>query len=100
MQSIIVRYIGPSERRGSRYKAICSAGSVTIPLDQRLSNDDAATKAVRALLRKLGWGSPSCASAFVVGYLPNGDRVYTSMSPCDIVHIQLMDDGQKAGGAE
>ena len=36
-QAIQVKYLGPTNYRGSRYKAIAAAGSVTVGADNALS---------------------------------------------------------------
>lgn len=55
MQAIRTRYIGPSNVRGSRVKADCEAGSVTLSWDDALNADQNHTAARDALLSKLGW---------------------------------------------
>lgn len=55
MQAIITKYIGPTNHRGSRIKAECEAGSITIPYDYGLDDVDLHLKAVNALIKKLDW---------------------------------------------
>ena len=57
MQTILTRYIGPGNVRGSRVKATSSSGkaSVTLPWDSALSSEDCHTLAARALCDKLDW---------------------------------------------
>jgi hypothetical protein len=57
MQAIITKYIGPSNTRGSRIKASCSAGSITIGYPHEQSIQGAHAAAAMALVRKLGWQS-------------------------------------------
>lgn len=55
MQAISTKYFGPTNFSGSRIKAECDAGSVTIVFPQELSGSDAHRKAAEALAKKLGW---------------------------------------------
>ena len=73
MQSIIVRYRGATNTRGSRLLAKNSAGgtSVSIPWDSGLSDEENYSVAAVALCAKLGWHG-SLAS----GSLEDGDRVF------------------------
>lgn len=52
MQAITVKYIGPTNTRGSRLKAICERGSVTIPYPHDASGDDKDWRAASALIEK------------------------------------------------
>jgi hypothetical protein len=56
MQAITVKFLGPTNHRGARYRAKCDAGSVTVPQDYALNPYENALEAVRALLGKLEWG--------------------------------------------
>jgi len=59
MQSISTRYLGPTDFRGSRVKAITSSGlSITISWDDALDLDGNHDAAAIALVRKLGWDNP------------------------------------------
>lgn len=55
MQTIETRFIGPTNSRGSRYKATCEAGSLTLAADYRLCPEDNHRRVARALIEKLGW---------------------------------------------
>jgi hypothetical protein len=55
MQAIVTRYLGPTDYRGSRIKATCDAGSITIPYPHELSGEDVHRKAAEALVDRLGW---------------------------------------------
>ena len=55
MQAIMTKYRGPTDRRGSRIKAFCSAGSVTISIDNSKSSQENHEIAMRMLLEKLFW---------------------------------------------
>ena len=54
MQAIATRYLGPTNSRGSRIKASCSAGTITLPYDYA-ERDGGHYAAAVALIRKLGW---------------------------------------------
>lgn len=68
MQAILVKYLGPTNSRPSRYKASCQAGSITI--SKSYGRNDAADAAL-ALCTKLGWEGD-----LIEGGLPNGDAVF------------------------
>ena len=55
---IRTRYLSPTNARGSRIKASCKAGSITIPYPHELSGADCHVQAVKALIKKfnLNWG--------------------------------------------
>ncbi len=66
-QAIATRFLGPTDFRGSRVKATCQAGALTLSWDDACGIDDNHTAAARALATKLGW-----AGRWVVGGLPDG----------------------------
>lgn len=86
-QSIVTKYLGPTNFRGSRIKATCSRGSLTISKPDNLNEDDAHKFAVEQLVEKFVCedengtatkrGTPrnenSWKRDFVTGCLPNGD---------------------------
>jgi hypothetical protein len=53
MQAIETKYLGPTNAHGSRIKATCEAGTITIPYPHELSGDEAHRKAAKALCDKL-----------------------------------------------
>lgn len=61
MQTIITKYLGPTNARGSRIKArqsgsyACKPVSVTIAWDYSLSAEQNHTNAAKAVAAKLGW---------------------------------------------
>ena len=57
MQAIRTKYLGPTDTRGSRIRASCDAGSITIPYPHELSGQAVHRAAVDALLIKLDWAS-------------------------------------------
>lgn len=76
MQAIQTRYFGPSNTRGSRIKAWCAAGSITIPYPHELSGQAVYRKAAEALCKKLGWTEPYYGEKLLGGCLPNGDHCF------------------------
>ena len=54
-QAITTKYLGPTNHRGSRVKATCDAGSLTVPWDYALNVEDNHAAAVNALAAKLDW---------------------------------------------
>lgn len=54
-QAITTKYLGPTNFRGSRIKAMAEAGSITVSYDDSLNTQDAHAKAAQALARKFGW---------------------------------------------
>lgn len=54
-QAIQVKYLGPTNYRGSRYKATAAAGSVTVSADAALSVEGNVIKAAHTLCDKFGW---------------------------------------------
>ncbi len=52
MQAIETKYIGPTNYRGSRIKATCERGSISISYDNALNSDDAHIAAADALVAK------------------------------------------------
>jgi hypothetical protein len=55
-QTIITRYLGPTNHRGSRIKATAWRASVTIPYPDELNSDRAHRAAAEALCDKLAHG--------------------------------------------
>lgn len=89
-QGITTRFLGPSNVKGSRYKATARPGkgfSLTMPADHALNYEDNHAKAAQALAAKLGWdglwvcgGSPDERGYIFVhsgsSYLPfNGSKI-------------------------
>lgn len=52
MQAIETKYIGPTNHKGSRIKASCERGSITISYDDALNSDEAHIAAAQALVNK------------------------------------------------
>lgn len=55
MQAITTTFLGPTNYRGSRYKATCDAGSITLESDHALNSEDNHRRVAAALIAKLGW---------------------------------------------
>lgn len=55
MQAITTKFIGPTNTRGSRYRATCEAGTITLDADDRLGLEENHKRAAHALIDKLGW---------------------------------------------
>lgn len=55
-QAIKAKYLGPTNHRGARIKATCTAGSVTISRNYELDVSRDYQIAVAALLKRFGWG--------------------------------------------
>lgn len=73
MQAIITKYFGPTNSRGSRIKAQCAAGSVTIPYPYALWGQERHRAAAVALCQKLQWTDHG---ALLGGQLHTGDYVF------------------------
>lgn len=75
MQAIQTRYLTPTNLRGSRIKAWCAAGSITIPYPHELSGQACHRAAVEALLIKLEWTDRAYGS-LLGGQLASGDYAF------------------------
>ena len=72
MQAITTKYIGPTNYRGSRVKATCQAGSLTLGWDDALGVEPNHDRAAIALVRKLGWDQDCYGKQMTRGALPDG----------------------------
>ena len=82
MQAIHTKYLPATDTRGSRIKATCERGSITIPYPHELSGDECHREAVRRLLERFvseDWQERSEPPSrnpwkrdFVTGCLPDG----------------------------
>lgn len=70
MQAIITKYLGPTDRRGSRVKAIADAGSITVAWDSALSAEQNHDAAALALTRKFRWDAKGYRHSLVRGGMP------------------------------
>lgn len=72
-QAIVTKYFGPSNVKGSRVKASCEAGSITLSWDHALNAGDNHASAAQALLVKLDWArGPGCGIEWLGSALPDG----------------------------
>lgn len=67
MQAIQTKYLGPTNTRGARIKAMCSAGTITIQYEDEKSHRVAA----ETLAAKLNWTTP-----LLGGQLPDHSHVF------------------------
>lgn len=74
-QAIITRWLPLTNTRNSRIKATCTAGSVTIPYEHKMSRGANHLFAATALANKLQWlnpeNGPSHTWCIVAGELPD-----------------------------
>jgi hypothetical protein len=75
-QAIVVKYLGPTNARGDRYKATAQAGSVTINYDRSLSPEENARVAAHVLANKYGWLK---FADYVCGQLPDSSYVFVAI---------------------
>lgn len=75
MQIITTKYLNPTNTKGSRIKATCEGGSVTIPYPHELSGESVHRAAVDALLSKLNW-----SGKWVGGGKSDGNYVFVCLS--------------------
>ena len=54
-QAIITKFIPCTNHRGSRVKAFCDAGNLTMNWDHALNVDENHERVAKALANKLGW---------------------------------------------
>lgn len=76
-QAIQVKYLNPTDTRGSRWKATAAAGSVTVGYDHGRSGEKNAEAAMLALVKKFGWDK--FPATWQGGVLPNGDYVFVRL---------------------
>ena len=89
MQSIQTKYLPATESNGSRIKAKCARGSITIPFPHELTGDAIHRAAVLALVTRFldedeSKGTPRETNfwnrAFVSGSLPDGSMAHVFLS--------------------
>ena len=54
-QTIFTKWLGPTNHKGSRVKAYCDAGQVTVSWEYGSSVEENHKHAARTLAEKLGW---------------------------------------------
>jgi hypothetical protein len=72
MQAIVVKYLPATNTKGTRLKATCKSGSVTVGYPYGLGGSEGLRFAADALCAKLHWNR----QYLVQGTLPNGDEVF------------------------
>lgn len=77
MQAITVKYLGPTDTLGTRYKATHTGAfkSVTLPADYSLNSDDNYLAAAKALADALGWEGD-----YIGGHIQDG-MVFVNAAP-------------------
>ncbi len=78
MEAIITKYLPATNSRGSRIKATCASGSVTIPYPHELSGQAVHRAAAEALVAKL---LPDRKAPLLGGGLPDGRTVFVFDHP-------------------
>lgn len=109
-QAITTKYLGATETKGSRIKATCDRGSITISYPYELSHEDVYIKAANALVQKFviedkitypksdPWMNP-WAKPFVTGSTKNGCvHVFTNDIESEIDFITRVDPLQILDG--
>lgn len=88
MQAIITKFLCPTNVRGSRYKASCERGSLTVEIDHTLSNEENHRAACDALCARFDaedakkYGTPVCRTKWkwsrpkASGQIPSGEYVF------------------------
>lgn len=77
MQAILTKYLSPTDTKGSRVKATCGAGSVTVSWDYGLSIENNHAAAAKELIRQLGWTDEAGYKGdWTGGCLPSGDYAF------------------------
>lgn len=72
MQAIRTRYLGPTDKRGSRISATAAAGRAFIDYPHELPMEERHRAAAAELCKRYGWD----ASELVEGVLSNQDHVF------------------------
>lgn len=70
MQSIVTKFLGPTNTRGARIKATSESGeSLTISYDYSARSADLHASAAEKLARKLAWGGKWIGGGIKGGYV-------------------------------
>jgi hypothetical protein len=80
MQTIITKYLGPTNTKGARvkaYEAGAPSSSVTIPYNTSLEAREAHTEAARALAANID----AVGVRFIIGYSHDGGYVFVHAGP-------------------
>ncbi len=90
MQAIRVKFLGPTNNRGSRYKATCDAGSITVSADYSLNYSANHDRAANALIEKLGWKEPDYKGTWNSRELDNDETVYVYSYPTKVNKLETV----------
>lgn len=71
-QAIVTKYLGPTNTKGTRVKATCFGGSITISWDYSLESEYNHKHAALILAKKMGWKQKGKSFNFLGGSLPKG----------------------------
>ena len=89
MNSITVKWLAPTDRKGSRIVARTVSGCrLTIPWDYSISGDENSDKAAMMLARKLEWNKGK-KILLIRGYHASHEYVYTVMKDARVVEIEM-----------
>jgi hypothetical protein len=76
--SVLVKYLPPTDCKGSRLKASCDGKSITIGFDNSLNIDKNFDNACLALIKKLGFFKGSLSQYYLTrGTVKERERVYS-----------------------
>lgn len=75
-QAITTKFLGPTNVRGSRVKATCDAGSITIYWNHAIGVEANHRSAAEALCAKLGWLDNPYYGRLHMGGLPGSGYVF------------------------
>lgn len=76
IQSIQTKFLAPTNTKGSRVKAFCQAGSITIDWGYADSSSENHIEAVEALIKKLDWP----VDGWVYGWSVDGSGIVAVQS--------------------
>lgn len=85
LQAIRTKYLGPTNRRGSRIQARAAAGTVTLSWDHALTSGGNHRAAALALCDRFGWDS-----CLVSGGFEDGSEVWVQIG--QHLPVKLVDD--------
>ena len=99
MQAIITKYLGPTDHRGSRVKATCQAGSLTLEWDDTLDLDANHRVAAIALAEKLGW-TGAFYGDLISGGMPDGNDCHVFSNELKLARLcrEWASEGRDHGG--
>ena len=88
MQTITTKYLGPTDYKGSRFKATHTGGftSVTIPYDYSMSTDAKHTRVAFMLAEKLKWDGD-----YIGGHTKDG-MVFVNAKPNYSFHTKRQEE--------